>query len=274
MIHWDPKPELTPFNIPFLNRPILWYGFLFALGFFCAYLIVLYVLKRDKNVEIRGQAKFLVEKLTLYVIMGVIIGAKLGDLIFYQDWSYFKTDPLSFFKVWERGLSSHGGAVGVFVAIFLFIKKYRKKIPLLSWRRVLDWMCLPAGLVGAFIRLGNFINQEILGTPADVPWAVSFGHPIDGSSSLPRHPVQIYEALFYLCLFGICFFIYQTKTWREGKLAGFFLLTMFIFRFLIEFFKEKQSYLMSAHSYLDMGQLLSVPFIILGVYLLFLSSSK
>ncbi len=273
MLKWDPSPELTHFNIPLLGRPILWYGFLFAVGFFCGYLILIYLLKRDKNLEIRKQAKFLVEKLSLYVIVGVVIGAKLGDLIFYQDWSYFKTDPLSFFKVWERGLASHGGVVGILIAVFLFIKKYQKKIPALSWKRVLDWMSVPAGLVGACIRVGNFINQEILGTPTNVPWAVSFGHPIDGSGTFPRHPVQLYEAFFYLCLFGICFFIYRKKKWREGQMAGFFLLTVFAFRFFIEFFKEKQSYWISAQSCLDMGQLLSVPFVILGIYLLF-SSSK
>jgi prolipoprotein diacylglyceryl transferase len=270
VIRWDPSPELLPFNIPFLGRPILWYGFLFALGFCLAYVIILTILKKDLGEK---KAKFLAEKLSLYVIVGTIIGAKLGDFFFYQDWR----DPLSFFKIWERGLASHGGVAGILVALFIFLKKHRKTLPTLSWRKLLDWLSVPAGLVGACIRVGNFINQEILGQVTDVPWAVVFGHPIDGSLPCPRHPVQLYEAAFYLFIFGVCFCLYRKKKWREGRLAGFFLTTVFSFRFLIEFLKEEQSSWMPAHAFIDMGQLLSVPLILFGLYLFFnplFSSSK
>lgn len=268
-ISWDPSPELLPFNIPFLGRPILWYGFLFALGFFLAYLVLQSLLKKEFGLK---QAKFLVEKLCLYVVIGTIVGAKLGDFFFYQDWS----DPLSFLKIWERGLASHGAVAGIFVSLFIFLKKYQKKVSL-SWKKLLDFLAVPAGLVGACIRVGNFINQEILGTVTDLPWGVVFGHPIDGSRPVPRHPVQLYEAAFYLAMFAITFWMYQKKKWKEGRLAGFFLTAVFSFRFLIEFLKEEQSYWMPNWGLIDMGQLLSVPLICFGLYLFFkplLSSSK
>ncbi len=270
MIHWDPSPELLPFNIPFLGRPILWYGFLFASGFFLAYLVLVSILKKGPHKE---KAKFLAEKLSFYVIVGTVVGAKLGDFFFYQDWQ----DPLSFFKIWERGLASHGAVCGIFIALFLFLKKYKKTIPNLSWRKLLDWLAVVAGLAGAFIRVGNFINQEILGKVTSVPWAVVFGHPIDGSAPAPRHPVQLYEAAFYLFIFGVCYFLYRTKKWQDGKLAGLFLVAVFSFRFFIEFLKEEQSLWMPLHAVLDMGQILSVPLIIFGLYLFFkplLHSSK
>lgn len=269
-MYWDPSPELLPFNIPFLGRPILWYGFLFALGFFSAYLVLVSILKKGIH---RERAKFLAEKLSFYVVVGTVIGAKLGDFFFYQDWH----DPLSFFKIWERGLASHGAMLGIFISLFLFLKKYQKTIPSLSWRRLLDWVVVVGSLVGAFIRVGNFINQEILGKVTNVPWAVVFGHPIDGSLPAPRHPVQLYEAAFYLFIFGVCYFLYRSKKWPDGKLAGLGFAAVFSFRFFIEFFKEEQSSWMSAHSLLNMGQILSLPLIIFGLYLFFkplLHSSK
>ncbi|HEY5236290.1 MAG TPA: prolipoprotein diacylglyceryl transferase, partial [Rhabdochlamydiaceae bacterium] len=173
-------------------------------------------------------------------------------------------DPLSIFRVWEGGLASHGGVLGILVALALFQKRHR----FCSWLHLLDLLVLPSAVVAVFIRVGNFINQEILGKPTNVPWAVIFGHPADGSPAVPRHPVQLYEAVYYLAVFGVLWFLRKRwNSWKEGSLAGLFLVLIFSFRFLVEFFKVEQSWWLYG-SPVTMGQLLSVPFIILGLYLI------
>jgi len=253
------------FNLPLLGRPILWYGFLFALGFLIGYWILLYLLKHLPEKQVKTQAKILAEKLTFYVIVGTIVGARLGDVLFYQSPAVYLRDPLSIIKVWEGGLASHGGAAGILIALWLFSRKYT----MLPWSRWLDLVVIPTGVVGFFIRFGNFINQEILGKITTVPWAVVFGHPADHSLPAPRHPVQLYEALYYLAVFGLLFWLFQKKKFRNGQIGGLFLILVFAFRFAIEFFKEEQSTLMGVHSLFDMGQLLSLPFFALGLYLWF-----
>lgn len=253
------------FNLPFLGRPILWYGFLFALGFFIGYWILLYLLKHLPQNAVKTQAKIVAEKLTFYVIIGTIVGARLGDVLFYQSPAVYLSDPLSIIKVWEGGLASHGGAAGILTALWLFSRKYT----MLPWSRWLDLVIIPTGVVGFFIRVGNFINQEILGTITTASWAVVFGHPADHSLPSPRHPVQLYEAFYYLALFFLLFWCFQKKKLRDGQISGLFLILVFAFRFVIEFFKEEQSALMGTHFLCDMGQLLSLPFIVLGLYLWF-----
>jgi prolipoprotein diacylglyceryl transferase len=250
--------------MPFLGRPILWYGFLFALGFFLGYLVFTELLKHVPEKSVKTQAKFLAEKLSLYVIIGTIVGARLGDVFFYQHPTTYLHDLSSIFKVWEGGLASHGGAIGILIALGLFARRYR----MLTWIQWLDLLVIPVGLVGFFIRIGNFINQEILGTVTTVPWAVVFGHPADGSVPAPRHPVQLYEAMFYLCVFVSLFFLHRNKKLRTGQLSGIFLVLVFLFRFFVEYWKEEQSSLLNPCSGLDMGQLLSLPFLGLGFYLL------
>lgn len=223
------------------------------------------LLKHAAEKKVKTQAKFLAEKLSLYVMLGTIIGARVGEILFYQSPSVYLRSPLYIFKVWEGGLASHGGAIGILVALWLFARNYR----MLSWLQWLDLLVIPAGLVGFFIRIGNFINQEILGKVTTVPWAVTFGHPADGSLPTPRHPVQLYEALFYLSVFGFLLWIGRTKKLRTGQMSGLFLVLVFLFRFFIEFWKMEQSTLLASHACLDMGQLLSVPFLSLGLYLLF-----
>lgn len=253
------------FNLPLLGRPILWYGFCFATGFLIGYWVFVYLLRHVREKEVKIQAKTLAEKMTFYVIVGTVVGARLGDVFFYQSPSTYLHDPFSIFKVWTGGLASHGGALGILIALWLFSRRY----PVLSWSRWLDLVVVPAGIVGFFIRIGNFINQEVLGKITDVPWAVVFGHAADGSLPAPRHPVQLYEALFYLTVFGLLFWLFHKKELREGRLAGLFLVLVFSFRFFIEFFKEEQSVLLSGSHLFDMGQLLSLPFLVLGLYLLF-----
>lgn len=229
-----------------------------------AYAVFLYLLRHETAKEVKSNGKKIADNLTFYVILGTVIGARLFDVIFYENWHLIEQDPWSIIKVWEGGLASHGAVLGILIALVIFQKKHR----FCSWRHLLDLLVLPAGVVAFFIRIGNFINQEILGKPADVPWAIIFGHPADGSFPVPRHPVQLYEAFFYLAVFIILWLLRKKwSQWKEGRLAGLFLVLIFSFRFFIEFFKEEQSWWLN-ESTLTMGQLLSVPFILFGLYLM------
>lgn len=263
--YWDPSPELFPWNLPLLGRPILWYGFLFALGFLLAYSVLMVLLRKESP-----QPRKIADNLTFYAVLGVVIGARLFDQIFYGNWRQIAQDPWSIIAVWEGGLASHGGVVGLVIALLLFQRRHR----FCSFLHLLDLLILPAAVAAFFIRLGNFINQEILGTPTTVPWAVIFGHPADGSFPVPRHPVQLYEALFYLAIFiGLAFLYKRWQHWKEGKACGLFLMLIFGFRFVIEFFKEEQS-LHLMDSALTMGQWLSIPFFLVGVFLVRKRSKK
>ncbi|MFI5333887.1 MAG: prolipoprotein diacylglyceryl transferase [Chlamydiales bacterium] len=268
--YWDPPREMFPFVLPLLNRPILWYGFFFALGFFLGYLILRRELRRtwDSN-----KARLLADRITLFVILGAVIGARLGDLLFYQNLASYFHDPLGVVKVWEGGLASHGGAVGMLFALFILSLLPKQGLPQLRWLALLDLVVVPTALAAAFIRVGNFINQEILGRPTDLPWGVVFGHPLDGSRPEPRHPVQLYEAFFYLLIFALL--MWGVPKWKKaGKTTGLFLILVFGFRFFIEFLKEEQSSLLLGTSWFTMGQFLSLPFLLIGCYLFFRKDNK
>jgi prolipoprotein diacylglyceryl transferase len=262
------------FNIPLLNRPILWYGFFFALGFFLGYWILLSILKRyffAKGPDSKKSASLVAEKIALYTVLGTIIGARLGDVIFYESWTKIVKDPLSVLRFWEGGLASHGGAIGILIALFILSCKWKKERPQFSWVRLIDLVVIPTALAGGFIRIGNFMNQEILGKPTTLPWGVIFGHPVDGLSHIPRHPVQLYESFYYFFTFGLLYFLFSRypNLRKPGKIGGLFLILIFGFRFCIEFLKVEQSALMPIHSILDMGQYLSIPMIIIGSLLFF-----
>ncbi|MGE5195875.1 MAG: prolipoprotein diacylglyceryl transferase [Anaerolineae bacterium] len=279
---WDPSPEMFSFDIPFLGRPILWYGFFFALGFFLGFWVFLYFLKEafrthasKKKKEI-SQPRTIAERLLLYILCGTIIGARLGDVIFYQNWKDAIHHPLSIFKIWEGGLASHGGAIGVMIALWLFWRRSKEDFKGFSGLELLDLVVIPTCLVASSIRIGNFFNQEILGHPTHVAWGVIFGHPADGSAPLPRHPVQLYESAAYLVLFIFLALLWKFKPHfrKGGKISGLFFILLFSSRFVLEFFKEEQSALLSAGSPLTMGQYLSLPFIVLGCFLLFWKREK
>ncbi len=260
---WDPKPGMFDFSLPLLNRPILWYGFFFALGFFLGYGILLHILRRYFP---KDRITKIAEQLTFYVILGTVIGARLGDVLFYQDKTALWQHPLSLIAVWEGGLASHGGAIGILIALWLFARKNK-----LSFLSAVDLVVIPTALAAFFIRIGNFFNQEILGTPTQLPWGILFLHPADGGAIVPRHPAQLYEAIGYLCIFSILLFLWK-HSWEKlatpGRLAGLFLVFVFSYRFLIEFVKMEQSVLIEPTGLLTMGQYLSIPFILLGVFLL------
>jgi prolipoprotein diacylglyceryl transferase len=229
MIVWDPPTTL--FTIPFVNLEVRLYGVFFALGFLCAYYLVCASFK-----NIFGDAKKaqkLTDRLTSYSVIGCVLGARLGHVLFY-DWEYYSHYPLRILAVWEGGLASHGGAIGVFIAILLFWKHSKLN---LSFLQFFDLFVVPVALVAFFIRLGNFFNQEILGDYTTLPWGVVFSHAIDGGNDFARHPVQLYEGLFYLATFLL---LKNLKNKPQGFIAGLFLILIFSSRFLFEFLKSSQ----------------------------------
>ncbi len=215
--------------------------------------------------------KKLAEKVSFYVIIGTIIGARLGDVLFYQSPSLYANDPMGIFRFWEGGLSSHGGVIGILISLWVLRLNIKKKYPMFTWVAMLDLLCIPALLAGGFIRIGNFFNQEIVGTLTSVPWAVLFGHPADGLAAVLRHPVQLYEAVFYFAFFVILWALRRNvpKMFQIGKTSGLFFMGTFVFRFLIEFVKVQQSALVSSGAAIDMGQWLSLPLLIVGIILFF-----
>ena len=250
------SPEI--FSIGFVT--IKWYSLLFALTFVVGYVILQHTFKKEnKNLAD-------LDTLLIYLMLGTIIGARLGHCLFYAP-DYYLANPVEILKVWGGGLASHGGAIGILTAIWLFTTK-RKNYSFL-W--IVDRVVIAVALGGLFIRTGNFFNSEIYGIPTDVPWAVVFAL----RDNLPRHPTQIYEALTYFSIFILLFTIYRKSKPlpADGLLFGIFLVLVFASRFLWEFLKEVQSDF--EHSLLlDMGQILSIPFILLGVAVLIYSQKQ
>jgi phosphatidylglycerol:prolipoprotein diacylglycerol transferase len=266
-------PDRYAFTLPLLNFSVAWYGILFALGFLISFFICrsyFFIRLTHFNEGGKKEALALVDKLVFYVVIGSIVGARLFEVFFYA-WPYYKEHPLDIIKVWQGGLASHGGAFGVIVGILLYVyfnrSSCKKTITLLS---VLDATTIGGAFTGCLIRIGNFINQEIVGIPTDVPWAVTFLHPSDYLLPVPRHPVQLYESFFYLITFIVLFIVYKKKRaiFQEGKISGLFFMMVFTFRFFIEYFKVEPSELIIIDT-ISMGQLLSIPFILFGIYLYF-----
>jgi prolipoprotein diacylglyceryl transferase len=210
----------------------------------------------------------LADRLTWFIVLGTIIGARLGDVFFY-DWPYFREHPLEIFMVWKGGLASHGGVVGVLLGLFFYRRRVLKLYPEISFINLMDMLAVPAGLVGFLIRLGNFFNQEILGPPTTLPWGVVFGNPIDYYTPLARHPTQMYEGICYCLIFAAMLWLWNNKVGftRPGWISGSFFIAVFSSRFLIEFIKVPQSQTID-ESFLMMGQYLSLPFVILGLVLI------
>jgi phosphatidylglycerol---prolipoprotein diacylglyceryl transferase len=256
-IEWTANP--VAFYIS--ERGIRWYGILLASGFLLAYLIFCKIAKRE------GLKQDIVDKFAIYVVLGVVIGLRLGHCFFYNPIHYIN-NPLEILKVWEGGLASHGGAVGIFVAVWLFLRNYKQ----LSFLYLVDRLSIIVALAGSFVRVGNLMNHEIVGIPTRVSWAFVF-HRVD---MLPRHPTQLYEAIFYFLFFIIMYWLYMKKDWgrKQGLMTGFFFVIVFTFRFLIEFTKTVQMETESWDFPLLMGQLLSVPFVIIGIVIMLKANKK
>lgn len=218
--------------------------------------------------RLKDIALYLVDRLTWFVVAGTIIGARLGHVFFY-DWPRYEDHYGDIFKVWEGGLASHGATVGILLALFLYQKVICRKFPELSFQTLLDIIVVPTAFAACCIRIGNFFNQEIIGTPTSVPWAVIFGHPADHSVPEPRHPVQLYEGGVYLLTFFLLYYLWKTQgeKLRTGVLSGIFFISIFGSRFFFEFLKMPQS-LMLDESFLQTGQYLSIPCVALGLWLL------
>lgn len=262
MIYWNPNPDLVV--LPLIHHPIKWYGFFFVVGFLFGY----YFVQSDfKKYTDRPQA--LADRILWFIIGGTIIGARLGHVLFYEPEVYL-SNPLEILKVWKGGLASHGGTIGVIAALWAFVKY--SKVPGLTFLKVLDIVAVPTALVAFFIRLGNFFNQEIIGTPTSMPWGVIFGNPMDGSAIVPRHPSQLYEGLAYLAIFFVMLWM-RRKQPSPGTIVGTFLILVFGSRFFIEFTKEFQEAPID-QSFLQMGQWLSIPFVLLGLLLIYVGRKK
>ncbi len=228
-------------------------------------------------IPLSQRAKDFAEKLIIYVIVATVVGARLGHLIFYENLSEYLANPITIFKTWEGGLASHGGVLAIIFSLWLFYRKSRKKHPDFSLFMLLDEIAIPTMLVASLIRLGNFFNQEILGTKTDLPWAVVFGHPADGSGVFPRHPAQLYECFFYLGIFVVLCVLWKrySDVWQPGRFAGIAIFASFSFRFFIEFIKTGQSHWFDQpDTFLLMGQLLSLPVVSIGLYLLVRKSKR
>jgi len=258
---WDPSPNILV--IPFLGLPLTWYGLLFASGFFLGFHLFCYLGKKEFS-------KVYAESLLVYIMVGTVVGARLAHLLFYHPFSFILNDPLVIFRTWEGGLASHGGVSGVVIALYLFYRKYGKSHPKVSFFRLIDLLSIPTIMVGSLIRIGNFFNQEICGMPTDMPWGVIFLHPADGALAIPRHPVQLYESIFYALIF-----LSSLVLWKKNikGIAGYCITMAFTFRFFIERYKGELSPLLSEEHTLFMAQYLSIPMIGFGL-LLFYSSRR
>lgn len=273
-IKWDVNPEI----IDGYATPN-WYGVLFITGMIIGY----FVIRKMYRNELVPDEKL--DKLLLYVVPATIIGARLGHVLFYGPYwdktnefgivekGYF-SHPFEIVKIWEGGLASHGGAFMLLIALWVYAKREVKQPSL--W--IFDRIAAPIAITGMFIRLANLVNGEIVGYETDVPWAFQFMREDCKSETCPwedipaRHPAQLYEAIAYGLIFLILFRIYWKKSaWKvQGRVFGYFLILLFGARFVLEFFKVGQTDRDDTLA-INTGQILSIPFVLLGCYLLWRS---
>jgi prolipoprotein diacylglyceryl transferase len=251
-IQWDVSPVI--FHLGPLA--IRWYSLGWILAFALGFLLVQRTYRKE------GKPEKDLETILLYMILGAIIGARLGHCFFYRP-DYYLANPLEIIAFWKgfQGLSSHGGAIGILTSLFIFSRRH----PDQPYLWLLDRIAAPAALGGFFIRMGNLMNSEILGLPTDVPWAMVFVR-VD---AFPRHPAQLYEALAYATIFVILFLLQQRKgaTLATGTLTGAFLALVFSARIAIEFVKERHAAFEMGLP-LSMGQILSIPLVLAGLALI------
>jgi phosphatidylglycerol---prolipoprotein diacylglyceryl transferase len=253
IIPWDVNPEI--FRIG--SFAVRWYGLLFASSFFFGYLIMNRIFKNENLGE------EVLDRLTIYMAVGVVAGARLGHCLFYEP-GYYLHHPLEILMIWHGGLASHGAAIGILLAIWLFARKEKK-----DYLWALDRIAIVVALSGFFIRMGNLMNSEIYGVETTLPWGFVF---LRNHEVAPKHPTQIYEALAYLAIFFLLYRLYWSKKGEhiQGMLISLLCILVFTARFFIEFVKENQVAFESSMK-LNMGQLLSIPFILMGIIGLYLS---
>ena len=254
-IKWDVDPVI--FEIGILQ--IRWYSMMFLIGFLIAIRMLKTIFIREKT----GVEH--IDKAFYYLFLSTLIGARLGHVLFYDPQHYLVEHPEDIIKVWEGGLASHGGTIAVVLAMWYFARKVLKKPAI--W--LFDRLAYPVALVAGLIRLGNLFNSEIYGVETKLPWGFIF---LKRRETLPHHPTQLYEALCYFSIFWLCRKLYRQGhvNSRPGLLFGIFMLGIFGTRFLIEFIKNNQEAWEEGMA-LNMGQLLSAPFILLGGLVIYLS---
>ncbi|MDR2037958.1 MAG: prolipoprotein diacylglyceryl transferase [Bacteroidales bacterium] len=254
-IHWNVSPEA--FSIGSLT--VRWYGILYGMAFIASFYAFKELVKKEMDAET-------VDRLLVYMILGTVIGARLGDCFFYHP-KYYLQNPLEILFIWKGGLSSHGGACGILISLFLFSRKIKKPY---IW--TLDRVVIVIGVAGFFIRMGNLMNSEIYGIQTSLPWGFIFERE---GETVPKHPTQIYEALYYLFTYFVLRLVYRKcdNRPRPFLIFGLFLIMIFAFRFFIEFIKNPQEEFEKAMLF-NMGQWLSVPFVLMGIASLIISSRK
>lgn len=263
-ITWNVDPEFI--EIPGLGRSIRWYGILFAVAFLAGYYVLDKIFKKE-NIE-----KDWLDKILIYVMVGTVLGARLGHVFFY-DWEYYSQNLGDIIAIWKGGLASHGAAIGILISLWLFSRNVTKRSIL--W--ILDRVVITVAIGAVFIRFGNLMNHEIIGLPSNLPWAFVFTKAYVTDPLTPRHPAQLYEALSYLVIFATVMFLYWKRSWGEfsGKLFGVFLIMMFTARFFIEFVKNSQGgFESNLGNVLSTGQWLSIPFVLIGLYFLLRPASS
>ena len=256
-ITWDVSPVI--FKLGFFT--LRWYSLAFMVGFLVGYEIVARMFRHE------GAPERWLGLLLMWTVAGTIVGARLGHVFFYE-WDLFSQNPIKILYVWEGGLASHGGAIGVILGVILFSIVTTKRSPLWTF----DRLVVPIALVGGLIRLGNLMNSEIFGHATTLPWGFRFINSPEWQALYAGqacHPTQIYEAICYFALFALLMWMYWRKNAEErpGLIFGVFLIGIFTPRFFIEFIKNPQEAFEQSMA-LNMGQWLSIPFIIAGLSLI------
>ena len=290
-ITWNVDPVL--FSIGSLS--VRWYGLLWALGFFIGYFVMRRIYRREH------MSDDAMDKLLIYMLVSTVIGARIGHCLFYEP-EYYLSHPLKMLAIWEGGLASHGGAIGILIGLYLYVRNYNKSKKektdkqSITYIWILDRIVVAVCLVGALIRVGNVMNHEIYGTPTSLPWGFvflrgaeqfcgtfdnytacnSWDAPCPPSEWLPCHPTGLYEAFFCLVAMGILLWMYYKRDLgikQPGLMFGTFLVIIFGSRICIEFLKNVQVDL-ERNMVFDMGQWLSVPFVVIGIVMIVWSFVK
>ncbi len=278
-IVWNPSPEI--FTIPGINWPVRWYGLMWAMAFIASHFVLNRVFKAE------GRTSKQLDTLTLYIILGTVLGARLGHCLFYGPQfdtldmngniiqEGYISHPLNILKVYEGGLASHGGAFGIIIAMILYCRKTKE-----NWLWLFDKMVIAVPLASFFIRIGNLINGEIVGYKTNVPWGFIFKNNEEDVINLEkfgveipaRHPAQLYEALFCLVLFFVMYWLWKNKRNNVGAgfMFGLMCVVMFTQRFFVEFLKENQEAFENKLP-INMGQILSIPFVLIGIFFIWKS---
>lgn len=270
IISWDPNPVI----VDLFGFPIRWYGFFFAMAFLAGFRVVSYMFKQE------GRSTEQADQLLMYTMVATIVGARAGHYFFYE-FPLLQADPLRFFLQMITppfsGLASHGAAIGLFIAFYLYARKNAG----MSYLYITDRIVPAVALAGFFIRMGNLMNSEIIGKPTELPWGFKFLRDTefnpygDPNLVLARHPSQLYEALSCLLIFVLLMWFWskKKKDTQEGLMTGSFMIVLFTLRFFYEFLKENQS-AFENNLTLNMGQILSIPAVLFGLIVLAYSFKK